>query len=179
MHSSRMRTAHLLTASRRGLPGGGCLPTGVSAWGVYPSMQLGRQHPPSPHEQNHRQCKNITLPQTSFAGGNNRFSSTSNFSGVGAPRHRLGNPGSATVFFLITASLRWFRSNSLSHEACTIDSYKKKSKIKTKQKVLTKMTSWNLSHYRSGTVNSNTVNSKFHLIRSFCEIFARFLSFHV
>ena len=33
--------------------------------------------------------------------------------------------------------------------------------------------------YRSGTVNSNTVNSKFHLIRSFCQIFARFLSFHV
>ena len=33
--------------------------------------------------------------------------------------------------------------------------------------------------YRSGTVNSNTVNSKFHLIRSFCEIFARFLLFHV
>ena len=33
--------------------------------------------------------------------------------------------------------------------------------------------------YRSDTVNSNTVNSKFHLIRSFFEIFARFLSFHV
>ena len=33
--------------------------------------------------------------------------------------------------------------------------------------------------YRSGTVNSNMVNSKFHLIRSFCEIFARFLPFHV
>ena len=33
--------------------------------------------------------------------------------------------------------------------------------------------------YRSGTVNSNTVNSKFHLMRSFFEIFARFLSFHV
>ena len=33
--------------------------------------------------------------------------------------------------------------------------------------------------YRSGTVNSNTVNSKFHLIRSFFEIFARFLLFHV
>ena len=30
--------------------------------------------------------------------------------------------------------------------------------------------------YRSGMVNSNTINSKFHLIRSF---FARFLSFHV
>ena len=27
------------------------------------------------------------------------------------------------------------------------------------------------SRYRSGTVNSNTVNSKFHLIRSYCAIF--------
>ena len=35
------------------------------------------------------------------------------------------------------------------------------------------------SHYRSGTLNSNMVNSKFHLIRSFFEIFARFLPFHV
>ena len=26
-------------------------------------------------------------------------------------------------------------------------------------------------YYRSGTVNSNMVNSKFHLIRSYCEIF--------
>ena len=33
--------------------------------------------------------------------------------------------------------------------------------------------------YRSGTVNSNKVNSKFHLIRSFFEILARILSFHV
>ena len=33
--------------------------------------------------------------------------------------------------------------------------------------------------YRSGTLNSNTVNSKFRLIRSFFEIFARSLSFHV
>ena len=35
------------------------------------------------------------------------------------------------------------------------------------------------SLYRSGTVNSNTVNLKFHLIRSFFEIFVRFLSFDV
>ena len=28
-----------------------------------------------------------------------------------------------------------------------------------------------IQRYRSGTVNSNTVNSKFHLIRSYCEIF--------
>ena len=33
--------------------------------------------------------------------------------------------------------------------------------------------------YRSETLNSNTVNSKFHLIRSFFEILARILSFHV
>ena len=36
-----------------------------------------------------------------------------------------------------------------------------------------------VSSYRSGTVNANTVNSKFHLIRSFFEYLARFLSFHV
>ena len=33
--------------------------------------------------------------------------------------------------------------------------------------------------YRSGTLNSNTVKSKFHLIRSFFQILARILSFHV
>ena len=32
-------------------------------------------------------------------------------------------------------------------------------------------------YYRSGTLNSNKVNSKFHLIRSFLEIFARFNHF--
>ena len=37
----------------------------------------------------------------------------------------------------------------------------------------------NTYHYRSGTVNSNTVNSKFHLIRSYCEYLATILSFHV
>ena len=34
-------------------------------------------------------------------------------------------------------------------------------------------------YYRSATVNSNRVNSKFHLIRSFFEIFDRFLLFNV
>ena len=33
--------------------------------------------------------------------------------------------------------------------------------------------------YRLGTVNLNTVNSKFYLIQSFFEIFARFLSVHI
>ena len=36
-----------------------------------------------------------------------------------------------------------------------------------------------ISWYRLGMVNSNMINSKFHLIESFFEIFARFLSFHV
>ena len=36
-----------------------------------------------------------------------------------------------------------------------------------------------VSIYRSGTLNSNTVNSKFHLIRTFFEILAKILSFHV
>ena len=35
------------------------------------------------------------------------------------------------------------------------------------------------SKYILGMVNSNTVNLKFHLIRSVFEIFARFLAFHV
>ena len=34
-------------------------------------------------------------------------------------------------------------------------------------------------HFRSRMVNANTVNSKFHLIRSFFEYLARILSFHV
>ena len=36
-----------------------------------------------------------------------------------------------------------------------------------------------LLQYRSGMVNSNMVNSKFHLIQSYCEYLARILSFHV
>ena len=36
-----------------------------------------------------------------------------------------------------------------------------------------------LNEYRSATVKSNTVSSKFHLIRSLFEIFAKFLLFHV
>ena len=41
------------------------------------------------------------------------------------------------------------------------------------------LTQCTILHYRSGTINSNTVNSKFHLIRSFFEILATILSFHV
>ena len=44
---------------------------------------------------------------------------------------------------------------------------------------LPKISDPEIALYRSGTVNSNTVNSKFHLIRSYCEYLARILSFHV
>ena len=42
---------------------GGCLPRGVSAWGCLPHTPYGQTDA----------CENITLPQTSFAGGNNRL----------------------------------------------------------------------------------------------------------
>ena len=92
MHASRMRTVRSLTVSRRGgvciqgegvsgegalHPGGGLHPWGSASMGkgglhaggggLHP-RGLGR--PPCPHEQTDR-CKNITLPKTSFAGGNN------------------------------------------------------------------------------------------------------------
>ena len=59
MHSSRMRTAHLLTISGGDLPNpAGCLHPGG----------LDRPLPPV-NRMTHR-CKNITLPQTSFPDGN-------------------------------------------------------------------------------------------------------------
>ena len=72
MHSSRMRTAHLLPVSpsmhcmggylllrRGGLEG--CL----WSWGC-----IQHDHPPPPVNRMTDRCKNITLPQTSFAGVN-------------------------------------------------------------------------------------------------------------
>ena len=87
LHSSRMHTTHVLTVSpsmpcTRGMPGPGgmCLLWGVPApgggawsrgacsWGV--SKHALRQTP-SPVNRMTNRCKNITLPQTSFAGGKN------------------------------------------------------------------------------------------------------------
>ena len=116
VHSSRMRTDRLLTASQHALPGG-YLPEGVPTWGVYlPGEYLpgvctcpggvpaggvylpggsctrwgylprgmyllggvylpeGGNCPgttPPPVNRVTDRCKNITLPQSSFAGGNN------------------------------------------------------------------------------------------------------------
>ena len=88
MHSSRMRTARLLTASpnmhsaeegvcsRRGVSGpreGGSSPRGhggvCSGEGV--SQHAPRQTPPVNRMTD--RCKNISLPQTSFVGGKNRL----------------------------------------------------------------------------------------------------------
>ena len=100
MHSSRMRTASLLPVSpsihcSRGggyLPGGiparGCTCQGIPAQGVYlpegvnllgdtcpggvPAGGVPAQVLPPVNRMTDR-CKNITLPQTLFAGGKNSF----------------------------------------------------------------------------------------------------------
>ena len=94
MHSSRMRTARALTIGRGGtcpggyLPGGCICPGGCTCQGVYlhvgvylprgvymprgctcPGGCTCRGTPPVNRMTD--RCKNITLPQTSFAGGNN------------------------------------------------------------------------------------------------------------
>ena len=99
LHSSRMHTARSLTITSSMLcSGGGCLVPGVPgqrdvwsrgapAWsregylpgpggglvpgGWYPSMHWGRTPPVNRMTD---RCKNITLPQTSFAGGNELMS---------------------------------------------------------------------------------------------------------
>ena len=71
LHSSRMQYRLLPVSPSMHCVGGGVPASGPGGMpasgpgGVYPSMQWGRP----PCEQNDR-CKNITLPQTSFAGGN-------------------------------------------------------------------------------------------------------------
>ena len=79
LHSNRMRTARALTLSPsmlcagRGAWSGGCMVRGGAwSWGVVSQHAL-RQTPPVNRMTN--SCKNITLPQTSFAGGN-KYNST-------------------------------------------------------------------------------------------------------
>ena len=76
-------------------PDGGCTcPEGdIPACGVYlpvgctcPGEVYLPQGLPPPCEQNDR-CKNITLPQTSFVGGNNRFLNETEASGKSWIRH--------------------------------------------------------------------------------------------
>ena len=62
LHSSRMHTARMFTVSPSMLCTGG---EGACSWGV--SQHALQQTPPMNRMTN--RCKNITLPQTSFAGG--------------------------------------------------------------------------------------------------------------
>ena len=103
MHSGGMRAARALAIRDRGvqggvpawggvpargcvyLPGGCTCPGGVPAlvvyllgdvptWGVYlPGGCTCPDTPPSPMNRMTDRCKNITLPQISFAGGNKEF----------------------------------------------------------------------------------------------------------
>ena len=81
LHSSRMRTAHSLTISPSMLclGGGGVWSLGRGSYALggawsrgwwYPSMHWGR--PPLWTEFLSHASENITLPQTSFAGGKNK-----------------------------------------------------------------------------------------------------------
>ena len=74
IHSSRRRTArfsgHLLGVSAQG--DGVCLVGGVCPGDVCPGGCLPGGSATLPCGQTDA-CENITLPQTSFAGGNNRF----------------------------------------------------------------------------------------------------------
>ena len=97
MHSSRMRTARLLTVSRSiqgsgvcprgawlvvsaqgGVCPGGCLPRGMSAYGMFIQMLCIKAcngvDPPVNRIRcrSRNRCGNIILPQTSFAGSKNQ-----------------------------------------------------------------------------------------------------------
>ena len=68
MHSSRIRTARSLTASRR-ICRGACMPRGMHArWACVPRGHGWHARPPVNRMTD--ACENITLPQTSFASGN-------------------------------------------------------------------------------------------------------------
>ena len=75
MHSSRMRTARLLTVFRSIPCISGVLPPGGFAYGgsasrVGSAYGGGGWADPLPVDKMTDACENITLPQTSFAGGN-------------------------------------------------------------------------------------------------------------
>ena len=80
MHSNRMRTVRLLTVSHAlegYLPGSGVPARGCTCQGGVPAQGVPAQGVPAqvlpPVNRITDRCKNITLPQTSFAGGNYNF----------------------------------------------------------------------------------------------------------
>ena len=84
---------------------------------------------------------------------------------------------SQIAFQLVTTLRKWKLMNcklkwDITHR-CN-DNKLKENKYGTVNKNLSQLRTVLILYYRSGTVNS-----KFHLIRSFSQIFARFLSFHV
>ena len=93
-------------------------------------------------------------------------------------------PPKAEIPILITGQLPLTFSSGFAvvHVLPVTNTY---SVVTTETEFINQTTCFNLtntinkSRYRSGMVNSNTVNSKFHLIQSLLEILATILSFHV
>ena len=156
MHSSRTRTAHLLpvSPSMHCAGGGGLclLPEGVSASGSV--CFLGVCLLP-------RGC--VCFPGVSaswwgvcFLGGVSASGGCLLPGGVCFPGGGVSAPGGVSQHAL--------RQTPRMTDRC---------------ENITPFVGGNKREYRSGTVNLNTVNLKFHLIRSYCEYLARILSFHV
>ena len=76
----------------------------------------------------------------------------------------------------LTSDIRLTHDNFINMHA---DLFMIKIRVSTANEYYCNVSQHDQAYYRSGTLNSNTVNSKFHLIQSFFEIFTRFLSFHV
>ena len=74
MHSSRMRTAHFsYRLGWRSLPRGGGVCLGGLPSGCLPHTHTHTHTHTHPVNRMTDRCKNTTLPQTSFAAGNNRY----------------------------------------------------------------------------------------------------------
>ena len=85
MHSSRMRAARFLNVVSAGV-GGGCSASRGEGSATREKGWVGQT--PSPVNRMTDRCKNITLPQTSFAGG--KYPEVSNYKFVGYPGWREG-----------------------------------------------------------------------------------------